>query len=67
MSLFDDLRKAHTSVRCYTCGAEPDARCVTKSGKPLAKPHAERIKEGTDLYTDSLRRTAAQDQQGDPA
>ena len=50
MGLADELQAAHISVKCDYCLAEPGEKCTSPKGKPLAKPHSDRIKEGTEMW-----------------
>ena len=54
MGLHDKVMDAHISVKCYYCGAEPGERCTGPKGNKLAKPHRDRIKEGTEKYIQEL-------------
>ena len=59
MGVHEDLLKAHISVTCDQCGAEPGDRCITKSGNLIKKPHAYRIQDGTEKYMEELQRSQA--------
>ena len=43
MGLAEELQMALFAVRCSICLADPGERCISPQGKPLEKPHTDRI------------------------
>ena len=52
--MMDLLKQAHLEEPCPKCAAVSGEKCFAPSGKPLSKPHADRIHNGNILFEERL-------------